>query len=490
MTFLNILLGIAALLFGIVLWAIGFAVFRLVWRVIVNVCVGVSCWLIGFCRDPNKTFIESNFFVHLIALPFLLGYEQLYKWIKPAEHAKRKSIIAAQNINISRREEILSRQGAECIYKEGSVLCCARIQSIEIDDTHHVRFTVSPIHQPGLTAPLEAWSCLVTWDNFYYDSVRWNSEYYLIKWRLYFNPELIQGVKTLASSLTELDEVSRLEALHEYLKKWIHARTEESVPLDVLAERYPELHSQRENYWLDIERRQTKAAQRPWPEEIAVLYEKLISQEIDLLRRLPEIKGAKIEVVSHYLYPNLEGIIIAAEMDDCWRVVLPSHPNILLIIFTQTDFFNWWQKSFPEMIFTPTGSTYAGPVIAALESTELAGLKDVFNADVKMGDLMLAGLWGVRVRLNKTLPEFGPWRKNATKDDNAGGFLGNKGDTGYVMTYLPYPLSEYHLESDAPVWVTTPWEVRGVAIPWDCLSVADDVEERVAYLKLNLRSRS
>lgn len=116
---------------------------------------------------------------------------------------------------------IKSYENAECIYKEGQILCHAKISGIQSDD-HRMGATVTVIPTPGFfTLNLSSWNILSSWDSFSFDAEYFSSANVGLIWVVFFNPILIEEVTALAkSSLLETDDRTRLMVLKNHLGKY------------------------------------------------------------------------------------------------------------------------------------------------------------------------------------------------------------------------------------------------------------------------------
>jgi hypothetical protein len=106
----------------------------------------------------------------------------------------------------------------ECIYREGRILCCARVRELRACERLIVAL-LEVVPRPGfLPWTLKDWVITCDWQHFSFDQERWSAACTGLVWQLHFHPSLVDRMLDTAMMLPEeLDSRQRRFLLGRYL---------------------------------------------------------------------------------------------------------------------------------------------------------------------------------------------------------------------------------------------------------------------------------
>ena len=148
---------------GTLVLVLGIAAVYAVWRKVAGwakrpvwaLRYSVQAWW----RNPRQALVDAPVVVQLLALPFLLLFEQAHKRLHPDATQARDRIFRR---NQSAAQTLQKQLNQLALYREGQTLTLCRLVSFEVGE-HLVHFTVEPVRAPGFDAPDQPWSFSINW---------------------------------------------------------------------------------------------------------------------------------------------------------------------------------------------------------------------------------------------------------------------------------------------------------------------------------------
>ena len=94
-------------------------------------------------------------------------------------------------------ELVRSRDGSECVYKEGRYICLARVQSTSVD-ARGVQAEMRPVPYPVTIAPTKPWTVYSIWDSFCCRGDTWRCAGSGLIWHVFFSGAIILKFKEVS----------------------------------------------------------------------------------------------------------------------------------------------------------------------------------------------------------------------------------------------------------------------------------------------------
>ena len=306
-------------LVGTLLLVLGVAAVYAIWRKLAG-WAKRPMWALRFSvqawwRNPRQALVDAPLVVQLLALPFLLLFEQAHKRLYP-EAARARDRIFRRNQSAA---QTLQKQLTHlALYREGQTLTLCRLVSFEVGE-HLVRFTVEPVRAPGFDAPDQPWSFSINWDYFFHDTQVAVADCQFVRWRLDFDAERIQRLMDYAPTLgADLDSAERYTRLNYF---FIHGRDQQAQQAHLQA--------------LDAARQALEGAMQ--------------LHDLQAIQGLAQALGGEVHILSHHLHPEGHGPQLERTPSG-FRLTYAVLPNPWAVDFSEDGLLQWWRAPRPENV--------------------------------------------------------------------------------------------------------------------------------------------
>lgn len=287
---------------------------------------GLQAWW----NNPRQALVDAPVVLQLLALPFLLVFEQVHKRLYPEAARARQRIFRR---NQSAAQTLQKQLNQLALYREGQTITLCRLLSFEVGE-HLVRFEVEPVAAPGFHAPDQPWSFSIHWDYFFHDSQVAVADCQFLRWRLDFDAQRIHKLMDYAPTLkADLDKAERYTCLNHF---FIYGRDQQAQQAHCAA---------------------VDAAQQALEVVMQV-------QNIQAIQRLAQALGGEVHILSHYLCPNGHGPQLERTLQG-FRLTYAVMPEPWAIDFSEDGLLHWWRVQQPENM--PTHGTAQRATLAGQE---------------------------------------------------------------------------------------------------------------------------
>ncbi len=257
-------------------------------------------------RNPRQALVDAPAVLQLLALPFLLLFEQVHKRFYP-EAARARDRIFRRNQSAAHTLQKQLHQLA--LYREGQTLTLCRLLSFEVGE-HLVRFEVESVTAPGFDAPDQPWSFSINWDYFFHDSQVAVADCQFVRWRLDFDAQRIQKLMDYAPSLEAgLDKAERYTRLNHF---FIHGRDQQA------------------------QQAHCAAVEAAWQ----ALEGAMQVQDIQAIQRLAQALDGEVHILSHHLRPDGNGPQLERTPRG-FRLTYAVMPDPWAIDFSEDGLLHW-----------------------------------------------------------------------------------------------------------------------------------------------------
>lgn len=270
---------------------------------------GLQAWW----NNPRQALVDAPVVLQLLALPFLLVFEQVHKRLYPEAARARQRIFRR---NQSAAQTLQKQLNQLALYREGQTITLCRLLSFEVGE-HLVRFRVEPVAAPGFHAPDQPWSFSIHWDYFFHDSQVAVADCQFVSWRLDFDVQRIHKLMDYAPTLrADLDKTERYTCLNHF---FIYGRDQQAQQAHCAA---------------------VDAARQALEGVMQVL-------DIQAIQQLGQALGGEVHILSHHLRPDGIGPQLERTPRG-YRLTYAVRPDPWAIDFSEERLLQWWRAQQAE----------------------------------------------------------------------------------------------------------------------------------------------